>query len=69
LFYWGRISGPGGKAACDVGHTFLGAAGAAVHCAAIKNSLKFFIKKQYEIVVGTKTRGQGRALPFRLRDS
>jgi len=22
LFYWGRISGPGGKAACDVVHTF-----------------------------------------------
>jgi len=48
LFYWGRICGPGGAAACDVFHTFLGAVGAAAHCAAIKNFLKFFIKKQYE---------------------
>jgi len=23
LFYWGRIRGPGGAAACDIVHTFL----------------------------------------------
>jgi len=48
LFYSGRIRGPGGAAACDVVHTFLGAAGAAAQCAAIKSFLKFFIKKQYD---------------------
>ncbi len=38
---------PGGAAAKNAVNTFPGAVGAAAHCAAIKNFLKFFIRKQY----------------------
>jgi len=67
LFYWGRIRGPGGAAAWDVVHTFLGAAGAAAHCAAIKNFLKSFNKKQYEYEQAPLFQESGACFPAALR--
>jgi len=47
-FYRGRVNGPAAKPQGNVVHTFLSAGGAAALCAAMKNFLKLFIKKQYE---------------------